>query len=467
MGAAEHTRGDPELRALGHELAALLAPPHGRARGERIVVVGAGVAGLFAARALRHAGCDVLVVEARSRVGGQLHTDLELGVDVQLGAGWIHGSAGCDVFLPVLAAAGVRTVPWQSERATLIAQDGHRLGSVGMLREAWSVWRLLGRLAQHDEPPQATLAAMLDRDTGRHGADVDPVIRYLQRGCVEPDDDLDRVAQAAADDVDRRGARDEVPIGGWSRLLAALRDGLDIVTGAPVDAIVHRPGGVTVIAGTRSFSARACVLAVPLGVLRASAIVLDPPLPAPVAAAIAAALPRRLDKIACRFPERCWPQDVSALVALADASHAGTTFLVPSATAPVLVACVAGKHAAQLARAPDDEVSATLAAQLSTVLRRPVPRPRLLRRAGWLTDPWTRGGYRLRDRQDARTLAEPAGPRLWLAGELVGGKLVGTAPGAAISGLRAARRVLAGLDVAALSIATRPSDSTSHGESRK
>ena len=57
----------------------------------RVIVVGAGLAGLGAARALRDRGIEVVVLEARDRIGGRVHTTAG-GVD--LGAHWIHGSEG-------------------------------------------------------------------------------------------------------------------------------------------------------------------------------------------------------------------------------------------------------------------------------------------------------------------------------------------------------------------------------------
>ena len=63
------------------------------ARGH-VVVVGAGIAGLSAARRLTDAGVAVTVLEARTRIGGRIWTDISLGVPIDLGAAWLHGTDG-------------------------------------------------------------------------------------------------------------------------------------------------------------------------------------------------------------------------------------------------------------------------------------------------------------------------------------------------------------------------------------
>jgi monoamine oxidase len=66
--------------------------PHGGgARADAdVVVIGAGFAGLVAARELGRAGLGVLVLEARDRVGGRTWTDHRLGHDLELGGTWVH-----------------------------------------------------------------------------------------------------------------------------------------------------------------------------------------------------------------------------------------------------------------------------------------------------------------------------------------------------------------------------------------
>lgn len=58
---------------------------------QKVLIIGAGIAGLAAAKQLQQYGFQVTVLEGRDRLGGRIHTDRSLGFPVDLGASWIHG----------------------------------------------------------------------------------------------------------------------------------------------------------------------------------------------------------------------------------------------------------------------------------------------------------------------------------------------------------------------------------------
>ena len=60
-------------------------------QGKNIIVIGAGISGLVAANTLQNRGAEVLVLEARSQLGGRTRTSMHLGAPFEIGAGWIHG----------------------------------------------------------------------------------------------------------------------------------------------------------------------------------------------------------------------------------------------------------------------------------------------------------------------------------------------------------------------------------------
>jgi monoamine oxidase len=98
---------------------------------ERVLVVGAGIAGLTVANALAHGGVECLVLEARGRIGGRLHTVDLAGSPVDLGGSWIHMPGGGN---PMHAFARLAGVPCRGadpvpEMAGFDCGEGRRLSS--------------------------------------------------------------------------------------------------------------------------------------------------------------------------------------------------------------------------------------------------------------------------------------------------------------------------------------------------
>ncbi|HZB53939.1 MAG TPA: FAD-dependent oxidoreductase, partial [Reyranella sp.] len=123
----------------------------GTAKAERVVVVGAGMAGLVAARLLHDSGFAVTVLEARKRIGGRTWTDDSLGAPLDLGGSWVHGVDGnplalwCDKLgIGLVESQGDRLLI--DDRATAPTREGQRKRAIAgrMAFKAaieWASWR--------------------------------------------------------------------------------------------------------------------------------------------------------------------------------------------------------------------------------------------------------------------------------------------------------------------------------------
>src|SRR5688500_16361224 len=252
---------------------------------ERVVVVGAGISGLVAARALALAGIDVVVVEGRVRVGGRTHTIDFQGAAMDLGASWIHDGAGSPT-LPLVDALGIERMPATSTGIVLGAAVLNRVE--GVFPDVDARQALTGAMA-------GLVMSAADLSTIEHGLDLDQAMAKLL-DVVDPDVRATLGALLAmnegkdAPEVDfgwfaslffTPGAEHEdvMPRGGYRGVVEHLADGLDIQTSQIVGRVVQDSGGVTVHTATETFTGSHAIVTAPLGVLKSGAIEFDPPVP--------------------------------------------------------------------------------------------------------------------------------------------------------------------------------------------
>jgi len=280
-------------------------------RAATVVVVGAGLAGLAAARRMRDGGSSVVVVEAGREVGGRVRADYSLGGPVHLGAAWIHGNVGN----PVAGAAealGIRTEPSHWGRgATFVA--GH-----GSLTEAERT-RLEAKRASIDAAIEAATAAgrpdqalgpVLRSEVARQADDAleFTVLDNWVRGIYEnlyaaPVDDLSLLYAA---EPFRMPGQDLTVLSGLDRLVAALAEGLDVRLDESVAAVRADGQRWRVVTSCGDHVAEAVIVTVPLGVLKAGSIAFDPPLPRPLQRSLAMIGAGRIGKLFLRFDEAFW-----------------------------------------------------------------------------------------------------------------------------------------------------------------
>jgi len=411
----------------------------GRDAGEHIVVVGAGIAGLAAARRLADEGLRVTVLEARERIGGRVWTDTSLGVPIDLGAAWIHGTDGNPI-VTLAAEAGVKTV--ETDFYDVVLYDAGGTVDAGAVQAAFEAWdeiaaelQALSEQADDNASLADGLAEVADLD--------DPLIAWNVRSSV--------VAEYAADPGELSLAwfgsegefdgPDLILPGGYGQLAQHLSRGLSIQQGTEVTRIADAGAGVHVETSTGTVSADRVIVTVPLGVLKAGTIAFDPPLPEPKRRAIERLGFGLLDKVVLAFAEPFWPEspDLIGLVGreqpVADLVN-GLSF----AGIPLLVG-LRGGHAARSREALSDRgaVGEVLAA-----LDAPEPTGSLVTR--WAADPYARGSYTFlavgSSPADLRTLAEPVSERLGFAGEATHEQFFATVHGAYLSGMREAERIL-------------------------
>ncbi|WP_342362466.1 flavin monoamine oxidase family protein [Terrarubrum flagellatum] len=416
----------------------------------KVIVVGAGVSGLAAARDLVDGGCDVVVIEARNRIGGRLHTSRALSAPVELGANWIHGVNGNPV-TELARQVGAKTFVTDSEEKVEVFRSGGKPVRDRELDPAEARYeRLLARIDNElDASADVSLRTAIEaRDPSFFG---DPLMQWVLAN--ETEDDMGEAAEAISAywfDEDGAFSGPEVVLpNGYDAILAPLSRGLDIRLNTPVRRIARKNDGVAIETANGLLEADFAVCSVPLGVLKAGAIAFDPILPRTHLDAINRIGFGTVARAAIEFAEPLWSANTHYFGYVAD--ERGRWPLALNAKAycgrNILCATSVGPYAVKADAKSPDELKADLLAALSDTFGRKLPPPIGFISSAWSRDEFARGAYSVTapgaTPADFDALAHPIDGRLFLAGEHTDFNYHATIHGALLSGRRAARAIRA------------------------
>ncbi len=432
-----------------------------------VIVIGAGAAGLSAARALAGSGLSVTILEARDRIGGRIYTvrDAALALPVELGAEFVHGKPQeiWDVVnAGVLLACDVEGEDWR--------MDG---GSLTRVRDAFpALDALFGEMAH---APDQSFQQFLehwecDSDTKTwasafvEGFNAAKKELISTRSLVEDWQALEAI----------EGRRAFRVLNGYDRLVEWLRAGIDrrnsvLRLSTVADSIHWSRGRVEVRAyatahrpahALEPFIARCAVITVPIGVLKApsgsAGAIRFFPEPQNLRQALSLLEMGQVFRISMRFRERFWEQpeerqDLSFLFSRNE--WMPTWWTAMPVRAPILTGWAAGPIAEKyIGRDPDFVAEKALCALAHLLQRGRAEIETLLeswRLHNWQEDPFARGAYSyvLAGGSDARRmLATPVEDTLYFAGEAANvDGYSGTVHGAMATGKRAAELILRAL----------------------
>ncbi len=255
-------------------LAAGLGGLAGRARATDldVVVIGAGAAGIAAARNLRAAGKSVIVLEARNRIGGRAYTDTSLGVPFDAGAMYIHW-AERNPWVQIASELGVATSTESWGGGFRVFANGQPMSEEDRLKRRGAFGQIDRRLETVDIGKRDLSISEVLGDLGPDLAPVAASGLLLSIG-----EESDRIS---ARDYQRLWSGDDLLVpSGYGALVARYGQGLDIRLNQPVSAIDWDGASVAITTPSGTLRARACIVTVPVGVLKSGAIRFTPGLPA-------------------------------------------------------------------------------------------------------------------------------------------------------------------------------------------
>lgn len=420
--------------------AALAAVGLGRpafATNPEVIVIGAGMAGLAAARIVQESGRSVAVLEARDRVGGRAHTETTtFGFPHDHGAAWFE-AVERNPLVPLARQMGFELT---RDPETLSVEIGGREADVARFeRIQRDAERRIDRLA-------TTRGDVAISEALRPGDQLER-LAYAQIG---PLDAGVQLHEMSALDYNRQADGGLLlPADGMGAFVAAYGATVPVRTGVRVQRIDWSGQGVVVETSAGTLRAPVAIVTVPTGVLAAGAIAFTPKLPVEKQEAIAGLPMGSYNRIALGFSRRVIERKpfttLNALTRVGDAIYG----LLRPWRREFAIVCVGGDHGRALEAEGERAMIAFATDALAEIygadLRRAVDRSHATR---WGADPWSRGAYsaaRPGHADKRATLAGPLNGRLFFAGEATDPKWAARVTGAWTSGQRAGREAVAAL----------------------
>ncbi|KAH6780956.1 polyamine oxidase 2 [Perilla frutescens var. hirtella] len=353
-----------------------------------VIVIGAGMAGITAARALHDASFQVTLLESRNRIGGRVHTDYSFGFPIDLGASWLHGvckenplaSVIGRLGLPLYRTSGDNSVLYDHdlESYALYDMDGSQVPQdlVSKVGQTFEIilkeTDVVRQEFSEDISIQRAMSIVFERrpELRLEGLDHKVLQWYLCR--------MEGWFAADADTISVRGWDQEellpgghgLMVRGYLPVINTLAKGLDIRLGHRVTKIVRRHTGVKItVEDGRTFLADAAVIAVPLGVLKSNRIQFEPRLPEWKEEAINDIGVGLENKIVLHFDNVFWP-NVEFLGVVAETSYECSYFLnLHKATGHrVLVYMPSGQLARDIEKKSDEAAAKFAFTQLKRIL---------------------------------------------------------------------------------------------------
>jgi monoamine oxidase len=400
-----------------------------------VVVVGGGAAGVAAARRLHDLSADVLLLEARERLGGRGWTRNNSGFPLDLGCGWLH-SADHNEWCRIAEQQGLavdRTPPpWSRPSLNFKSSEQSEFDR--------AMDKLFARLdAFADDRRDVPASQLIDADSRWLGL-ANAVSTYISG--VELDGvsarDLSRYADT--------GINWRI-IEGYGRVIAAHGADLPVRFGCPLERIDHNGRMLKLETAQGMLTAQVAIIALPSGLLAAGDISFDPPLHVKMEAA--AGLPLGLaDKLYLSLSN---PEDFeidTRSFGRTDSTATGAYHFRPLGR-PLIEAYFAGSLARELEVEGESAFHEFATNELTRLFGKGFARRiRPMELHLWGRDPFSGGSYSyaLPGKADCRAqLAEPVDDRLFFAGEACSLHDFSTAHGAYRTGIRAAEQAVAAL----------------------
>lgn len=416
--------------------------------GKTVLIIGAGISGLAAAKKLKDKGFTVIVLEAQEKIGGRLRTDRSMGIAFEEGASWIHGPNGNPI-TKLASQAGANTYLTDDDNLEVFDNNGTAYSDTFLdnqytqFENALNAVRRAGTKRQSFQtifnslyPTQANnrlwkymLSAYLEFDTGG---------------------DISKLSSKYFYDDETFPGKDVIVTNGYDKVANLLGQGLDIRLNSRVTEINYNATKSLVKVNEISIEADYVIVSVPLGVLKNNSISFQPSLPASKLSAIQNIQMGNVNKFLFIWDTTFWDTNIQ-YIGYTPETKGNFNYLMNMKkflpTTNGLMTFAYGDYATVTETMTDAQIKNEVMAQLKTIYGNSIPNPTNMLRTKWGQNINTFGAYSFATNgttsADFDTMATEINNKLFFAGEHTERDYRASVHGAYLSGIREADKIIA------------------------
>ena len=416
--------------------------------GKTVLIIGAGISGLAAAKKLKDKGFTIIVLEAQEKIGGRIRTDRSMGIAFDEGASWIHGPNGNPI-TKLASQAGANTYLTDDDNLAVFDNNGTAYSDAFLdsqytqFENALNAVRRAGTKRQSFQtifnslyPTQANnrlwkymLSAYLEFDTGG---------------------DISKLSSKHFYDDEAFSGKDVIVINGYDKVANFLGQGLDVRLNSSVTEINYNETKSLVNVNGNSIEADYVIVSVPLGVLKNNSIAFKPSLPASKLSAIQNIQMGNANKFLFIWDTPFWDTNIQ-YIGYTPETKGKFNYLINMMkflpTTNGLMTFAFGDYATVTETMSDNQIINEVMAQLKTIYGNSIPNPTNMLRTKWGQNINTFGAYSFATNRttsaDFDTMATEINHKLFFAGEHTERDYRGTVHGAYLSGIREADKIIA------------------------
>jgi monoamine oxidase len=410
-----------------------------------VLVIGAGIAGLAAAKRLKENGFIVNILEAQDRVGGRLRTDRSLGVAFDEGASWIHGINGNPI--TVLAEqAGMKTA--FSDDESILSYDLNQvLRSDAVYADAEDeFYTVLETLKNSGKADQSFESVFNDLYPSRS---KDRLWKFFLSSYLTFDTgDLDKLSSLLYNEGEEFGGVEHISTSGYDAIPLYLAKGLNIQLNQRISKIDYSGDKVKVSHNGIETESDYVLLTVPLGVLKANVIQFVPALPSIKQNAVNKLGMNCVNKFLLIWDTAFWDDEhyITYTPELRDKFNYFVNIKKYHPTVNALMTFAYADYARLTESMSDAQIINEIMSHLKDMYGENIPQPKNILRTRWQSNENSFGAYSFTavgsEMQHFDDLAEEINQKLFFAGEHTSIDYFSTAHGAYLSGLREADKMI-------------------------